>query len=780
MASKGTAAACIALLLLLALVPTVQALEMHEMRPQGQVAVATKAHVDGQDVGLILVIDRGVNEAPRSALIVIPSTNQSTWRLIDLPDAPGAMAVGDVTGDGRDEVAITHHFAGEACPFPVVGQMPCGAIRIYDARALLEGRSQVLGEVAITPQPGPCQPSNSAPASLSLSDVTGDGKPELAMGQLGLLSGSCGVVHVLPGDILLDQPSLGDACVRIHGPATGEDDRADQFGAVTRLYTSDGHPRLAVSAPYADTPGASYAGHVSLYDVTDACSGGGASVPPLVAERSGSMDGHLLGASMARVEDQLWVTGKGGVLSLDPASFDEVDSFALARSFPLSDAGDMTGDGRSEVLAGHQVITLDGELVMDLSHFADQNFRGVVLSSDHILASDNFGSRIWSLTDLRTPYIELRADLGRVSVGDLVSVSIERVVTVVDVPGEVRWAVGSGTVVDSGPDWIQVRADAPGHMVARLSAGDAGATLRIPVDAAEATAELNGPATVPARHPFTLRVAAPQDAVVSWDAPDASPADHTGPTLRTQYDSPGRYEVRAEVSFADGNTTTLVHEVEAVASTLDVLAPGTIEQGTDLQLAVDDPDPDLTYTWHLEGDRMGPLGARGASVAVPSAGWGPVEAIVTARSSDGSTAAVGHAVVEVGNLAPQIQSLRVHTGFDVRGLEATVATDDPGGDPVEVTWYVDGQEVGAGPSLDLPEATPGRIQLTVVVRDEAGAEDTASRLVQVPELWKTEVLDDHVEQDTEDDGLKDKRQIPLPGLVWVLGVLGLVSRLKRP
>lgn len=770
--------------LLLAAYPA-SALQMHEMHPRGQVPSITTAEIDGHRVGLALAIDRGVNELPNSTLIIFPSEDSADWRYIELPNGPGAMATGDVTGDGNDEVAITTHFQGESCPSELLGQMSCGVVRILDGRSLTQGEAKEVGLVRITPPAGTCSPSSHPPSSLSLEDVTGDGLADLALGQLGSTEGSCGVVHVISGDLLQGDTRIDAACARVEGRVVESGEAPHQFGVTTQLYRADGRGMLAVGAPHASSETHNVSGYVAAYDLTEACPGDGVapSQPPLVAETYGLDTAHQLGAGMAHVEDLLWVSGKGGVLALDPISLDQIHGYPTALPLPLSDAGDFTGDGRSELLIGPWIMTVDGGVVMALNHFAEQNFRGAAISSDHIISSDNFGSRLWSLTDLRTPHVSIAADRDQAVVGETVRVSITDVIAVMPVDGAPSWSVSGGTAINSSAEWIDVRTDRPGTMVARLALGGSTATVRVPVVSGEESANVTGPSTVQAGKPFILRVSAPGDASVSWQAPGASPSEGNARTIEVQYDSAGRYTTTIDVAFSTGQVKSLTHDVLVVKDGVGIDAPDRIPQGQDLGLEVPNPRSGLTYVWYLEGARMGPLGAAGESVSIPTAGWGPVQVSVVARNADGEAVAVGQKVVDVENLPPKILSLATSNAYDVEGVEADLVVSDPGGDPVTIAWYVDGRAVGEGNHLAAPDLEPGQINLTAVVLDEGGLETTITQAIQIAESgWVTierteEALDASGNiADAPQDG---DRLLPAPVGALMIGLMAALATAAR-
>lgn len=780
---KTTAPVLLLLLSLAGLAPA-QALEIHEMHPSGQAPIVTAAEIDGRQVGLVLVIDRGVEELPRSALGIYPSEDPSEWRAIDLPNAPGAVAAGDIDGDGDDEVAITIHFEGETCPSETLGQTPCGVVRILDGKALLRGEAEEVGRVRITPQTtGTCSPSSHPPSSLSLADVTGDGRAELALGQLGLEAGSCGVVHVITGDRLQGETDLGAACARVEGDAVREDRPPDQFGMVTDLYTTGPGTRgvLGLGVPYAGSDdGTPLAGRVTLHDLSGVCPGNGVApaVPPVLAQRHGSVQGQQFGVGMAHVEDLLWVSGKGGVTALDPGSLEERHSYPTAMSIPVSKAPDLTGDGQAEVMVGTWVMTAEGQVVMAFNQFAEDNFRGTVLSKDHALASGKFGTLIWSLTDLWRPFVALTAEPARAVVGDVVRVSVDKVIALMPTEGDASWSIYGGSVVDQDANWIDVKADGSGNMVVQFKVGDKTTLVRVPVEAAEEKASLSGPSTVRALQPFTLRVAAPEDATVSWQAPDASPPSGTGRTVETQYESSGVHPVTVDVVFASGNTTTLSRDIEVTEGDVDVLVPDSIPQGQSLELTVADPEPTLSYAWHVEGAGIGPLTTTAPSMSVPATGWGPVQVTVVAHTDAGETVGVGHATVEVENLPPEFQSFVVRSDGIVDGLQVDAVASDPGGDPVTVAWYLDGEAAGEGGRLSAPDLEAGDVVLTAVATDAAGLETTLTRTVFVADSgWRTS--DEGPEGSGPDDGPagdvlpsdSDDRLLPGPAAVPFIALL---------
>lgn len=785
--ARRLALVAVGLLLASAAVPTASALAAHQEQVRGQVAKILTAEIDGKTHGVILAVERSTNEEPYAELRVIRGPDPAEWVLIPLKGAPGAIATGDVDGDGNDDVAIAHNLEGGNCPTSAGFELPCGVIRVYDGRGLAEGRLDVLATLPVTPTVEACPPSTYSASTLALGDATGDGRAELAFGQLGAMEGTCGTVRVIPGDRLQGDVAMDDVCAKFQGRPTQANAQPDQFGVHIDLIP--GH--LAIGAPYAtNDKGLPFAGRLDVQDVRTVCRGPSSllDMPQLVFSKSGTEPGGLLGSDTAYTKDMLWVAAKNLVEGFGLPSFKQERSLDIPRAFPLSVAKDLDGDGRPELLAGPWMVTQEGDVVLHAYPFGAETFRGAVLSNDHILTSDKFGTRLWSLTDVWNPHMTLWSESTSVPPSGEVKVQVAEVVSLLPTKWPIQWQAAGGTLLEEGEGWIRVGAAEPGFVTVQATMKDTVSILRIPVPSSGVS--LTGSDTVQVGHPFAVRVNAPEGSTVNWTAPGGLPAEGSGRTVTTQYQTPGERTIAVHVTLPDGTKVTKEHIVDVIEGTLRLTGPTTVNQGDLLRMSIDSPDSTHAYSWILEGTHTGVIRSAGPSLQTLMGGWGTVNVTAVAKTSTGDPVKVGHAQVTVANLPPTINAMEAKASTQSLGIHATGAASDPGGDAVQLAWSIDGVHVAEGPLLNLAVDQEKWVNVTLTATDESGLSSSLTRPLFVDHPWDlVESTEDNATAPNLDNVPKvivqpaddDKEELPIPGLgiLWVILAFLAVVRLRR-
>ena len=154
----------------------------------------------------------------------------------------------------------------------------------------------------------------------------------------------------------------------------------------------------------------------------------------------------------------------------------------------------------------------------------------------------------------------------------------------------------------------------------------------------------------------------------------------------------------------------------------------------------DDPQASLTFTWDLDGDGMFDDATGAVASFKPVA---PGLHLVTARASDGANEDFARHLVNVAisNSPPVLTSVTpsdlapfADTGEVITfGAEAT----DPDGDPVTLTWRVDGADVATGATVQLtmPDEQPHKVVVVASDSDPFSPDVTASFTVRAAK-WK--------------------------------------------
>lgn len=726
---------------ILTLTPTSTALAVVKQDVVGQVTFIERATIGGQPVGVVLSVEKGSTTPERhvpsiSQLIMAPHADPATWKRIGINGSAPLLGVGDVDGDGQDDIALGFASGGGSCPAALVGYSPCGAILVFDGPALLNKEPLLIARIKIQPWAGPCPPAAYNPQAISLRDLDGDGKAELAFGQLGLYPGTCGVVHVFNGKTLNGEVKIDQSCARLDGPIVERQKMPDEFGVQAELFKAGGKSFVAIGAPQSSTDKPS-AGRVDIVQLPKACAPGGGLAPETVHTYKGASEGMLSGTDVMFADGKLWISSGDKVEGIDATSFDSVAVLHASTEIPLGRPGDMNGDGKPDVFIGPTILTQDGGLVMHAGAYAQDSFRGAFIRHDELLASDNFGLRLWSLKDTWNPWLSLASSTHIARVGQVVNVSVAQMISLVPTPDPVAFVVLGANVVEKGPHWIHVRANAPGEIVVQASILKTHTVHRIPViPTDEYYADVVGPDIVEVGHVLVARAFVPLQSTVTWEALGGSPASGEGLQVETTYSEIGPKSIKLHAVLPDGSTRDLEHSVLVFenapdAPPLTITTPTSIKQGTTASVSVNEPVAGKVYAWTIEGRQVGVTSATGPELSFPVSGWSAVNLTVIEKEN-GVPTRIGNGQFLVENVPPEIVSVETLT---TGGLKAKVATRDQGGDPVFTQWKVDGKEVGRGAVLEL-ELPPGDIELTVIAQDVAGAAVRDIRHLTITSPWR--------------------------------------------
>ena len=221
---------------------------------------------------------------------------------------------GDVNGDGRADVIVGGHFAASngransGSAYVVFGRAASGTV---DLARLGQGGFRIDGAAA----------GDFAGWSVAgAGDLNGDGQADVVVGSRGADnngradSGSAYVVFGKATATTVDLAALGQGGFRIDGAAAGEETGGSVAGGGD--LNSDGRADVLVGARFADNNGREYSG--SAYVVF------GKATPTTV---------------------DLAALGPGG-FRIDGAAADDLAGYSVAG------AGDVSGDGRADVLVG--------------------------------------------------------------------------------------------------------------------------------------------------------------------------------------------------------------------------------------------------------------------------------------------------------------------------------------------------------------------------------------------------------------------------------------------
>lgn len=749
-----------------------------EEAPVGQVVRADSAKIEGASVGFLLSADRAVQTSPeerplaKSELIMAPSANPSSWQRFSMPGTATLLALGDVDGDGNDDVAIGNPSLGASCPSAVVQATPCGVIYVFDGPSLRHEDPLLIARIVISPTPGSCNPSTYTPSSLALRDLDGDGRAELAFGQLGVITETCGVVHAFRGTSLQGDVTMASACASYRGPVQASNRQPDNFGLTLEFLR--GGPSstalLAVAAPYADVGGFQAAGRVSLFKLPTSCiTGSDQPAPGVVAsvfEYTGDDDAHLAGMDMAQAEDTLLISSQGRVDALRRDSFELAHRHRPPEPFPLGIPGDLNGDGRTELLFGPWVVEQTGAILMYLGPFAVETFRGTFVDQDEVVSSDKFGLRVWGISDVWSPRLAFSASPGSVRAGEIVNVSVAEKISLVPTTDPLRFVVSGGQIIEQTESWVLVKAGSGPEVVVHGSLLDVTRIVRVPVQATNNHVEIQGPTAVRIGEPFDAVVYAPSASNVQWSVQGGTPASGSGHAISTTFGSAGTFIVAAVVQLQDGTQRSVSHTVSGLAPPsipLQVSGPAEATQGSLIEVTVTNPEGGSQYLWEVRGTDGATTTASGTAITFPASVMGRLRFTVVETTNGEKTRVAEHGV-DVVNLVPVIRSLQTKT---VGGLEATVDAHDPGGDDFEISWDFDGERVASGPSIRL-NAPPGIHMLKVLVTDEFGGFTEQSREVNITTGWTVTPVAPNQAGDSgdEEDASTDASTTADPSYEW--------------
>jgi hypothetical protein len=196
---------------------------------------------------------------------------------------------------------------------------------------------------------------------------------------------------------------------------------------------------------------------------------------------------------------------------------------------------------------------------------------------------------------------------------------------------------------------------------------------------------------------------------------------------------------------------------------LTVAKPAAATVGVPVQVGASavhfDPAATLTYAWDLDLDGEFDDGDGAQVMYTPTA---PGMMMVSAWVSDGKNIDYGYAFVDVsiGNAPPEITALTPAETSpfaavgDVIGLHAEASDAD--GDPVTLSWTVDGNPAGMGTDLEfvMPDEEAHWISLVVADDDPYSPDIRVGRVIRAKK-WESMVPDDTTGGDSDTTGGTD-------------------------
>lgn len=212
----------------------------------------------------------------------------------------------------------------------------------------------------------------------------------------------------------------------------------------------------------------------------------------------------------------------------------------------------------------------------------------------------------------------------------------------------------------------------------------------------------------------------------SWDAPGASPASGTGPSLRLTFQGPGSYPVEVTATDNRGQTADSRTSVEVEAApiiTIALCVPSSIHEGdsTTCEASAGGGAPPYTsYSWNAPGASPSSGSGRSLQLTFNDPGSYPVE--VTVADSRGLSA-VGSTSIEVAAI-PLTVTISCEPSSISEGDSTTCEASAGGGAPPYASYSWNAPDaspsLGSGQSLQLTFDDPGSYPVVATVVDSRG------------------------------------------------------------